>query len=204
MYAVPLAEDAELRSLEPWQAEEFLAHMDRARANTDPFIPWARRSTDLESARATLQSYADRQASDSGRIFGIWSAGTLVGGVMFVHFDVGTGNCEIGAWVEKAGEGRGLVSAAVRRLIDYALVERGLQRVEWWNSTRNPRSRAVAQRMGMHLDGVLRENFPHDGVRLDMELWSVLAREWPGADTAADSSGNPAGNTSADGTPKTA
>jgi len=178
VYVVPLAEDAELRPLEPWQTTEFLAHMDRARANTDPWIPWASRSTDPESARATLQGYADRQAADAGRIYGIWLAGTLVGGVMFVKFDAAAGSCEIGCWLESAAEGRGLVSAAVRKLIDYALVERGLHRVEWWNSTTNARSRAVAQRMGMTLDGTMREHSPHNGVRKDLEVWSLLAREW--------------------------
>ncbi|WP_441249906.1 GNAT family N-acetyltransferase [Kitasatospora sp. McL0602] len=183
MYAIPLADDAELRPLEPWQAPEFLEHMDRARVNTDPWIPWASRSTDLESARATLQGYADRQASDTGRIFGIWLEGTLVGGVMFVHFDAAVGNCEIGVWSETAGEGRGLISAAVRQLIDYAFTERGMHRVEWWSSSLNTRSRAVAQRMGMHLDGTLREWYPHNGIRHDKEVWSLLATEWAKPDT---------------------
>ncbi len=54
MYKVDLGGGAELRPLEPWQAEEFLAHMDRARETVDPWIPWAGVSTDLASARKTL------------------------------------------------------------------------------------------------------------------------------------------------------
>lgn len=178
MYAISLTENAELRMLEPWQDAEFLAHIDRARANTDPWIPWASRSTDLDSARATLQNYADKQAADAGRIYGIWRDGVLIGGVMFVHFDAERGNCEIGVWAEPAGEGNGLISASVRHLIAYAFGERGMHRVEWWNSTGNARSRAVAQRMGMHLDGTLREQSLYNGVRHDMEIWSLLAHEW--------------------------
>ena len=180
MYAIQLVEgaDAQLRPLEPWQAEEFLAHMDRARPNTDPWIPWASRSTDLDSARRTLQGYADKQADDTGRIYGIWLDGALVGGTMFPHFDVARGSCEIGVWCEAAGQGKGLITAAVRKLIDYALIERDLHRVEWINSTVNLRSRAVAQRVGMHLDGVLRGYTQYRGERLDAELWSILAPEW--------------------------
>ncbi|MEV7217521.1 GNAT family protein [Kitasatospora cineracea] len=178
MYAVALAEDAELRPLEPWQAEEFLEHMDRARAGVDPWIPWATRSTDLESARATLRKFADKQAADAGRIYGMWLDGTLVGGVMFVRFDAAAGVCEIGVWTEPAAQGRGLVTAAARRLLDYALLERGLYRAEWWNSTVNLRSRAVARRLGMTLDGTLRKHTEHLGVRLDLEVWSMLAPEW--------------------------
>jgi RimJ/RimL family protein N-acetyltransferase len=180
VFAIHLVEglDAELRPLEPWQAEEFLAHIDRARPDIDPWIPWATRSTNLKSARRTLQGYADKQADDTGRIFGIWLDGTLVGGTMFVHFDTQRGACEIGVWSEAAGQGKGLITAAVRHLIDYALIERGLYRVEWINSTANLRSAAVAVRLGMQRDGVLRGYSEHQGERQDTEVWSMLAPEW--------------------------
>ncbi|MCC9306276.1 GNAT family N-acetyltransferase [Kitasatospora sp. RB6PN24] len=180
MFAVPLSETlpAELRPLEPHHAEEFLAHMDRARANLDPFINFASRSTDLDSARATLQRYADGTAADTARIYGIWLNGTLVGGVMFPHFDSAQGVAEIGVWAEPAGEGLGLISAGVRHLIEYALVERGMPIVEWVTSPENTRSQAVAERAGMSLDGVLRARYPHDGGRQAKEIWSLLADEW--------------------------
>lgn len=178
MYTVTLNSDAQLRPLEPWQAEEFLAHINRARPNVDPWIPWASLITDLDSARATLQRYADKQAADTGRIYGIWLAGTLVGGVMFVSFDAGSGIAEIGCWTEAAGEGRGLVTLAMRKLIGWAFEERGMYRIEWRNSTVNVRSAAVAKRLGMSLEGVLREAYPYRGVRLDEQIWSLLSAEW--------------------------
>ncbi|MET7307264.1 GNAT family N-acetyltransferase [Streptomyces sp. NPDC005134] len=179
MFAVSLGDDgAELRPLEIWQAEEFLAHIDRARDLVDPWIPFATFATDLESARALLQRYADKQAADTGRLYGIWLDGTLVGGVLFRIFDTGSGNCEVGCWLESAGEGRGLVTRAVRKLIDWAVEERGMHRVEWVASSANTRSVAVAKRLGMTRDGVLRENYPYRGVRHDSEIWSVLAPEW--------------------------
>ncbi|MGW4461632.1 GNAT family N-acetyltransferase [Micromonospora sp. NPDC004704] len=178
MFAIALDDGAELRPLEPWQAEEFLAHMDRARATVDPWIPWASRSTDLDSARATLQRYADLAARDAGRLYGIWLDGTLVGGTMFTSFDTTTGICEIGCWLEPAGQGRGLISRAAGHLVDWAVRVRGMHRVEWRTSPANTASSKVARRLGMRLDGVLRETFPYRGVRHDTEIWSLLAPEW--------------------------
>ncbi|CAM5331122.1 RimJ/RimL family protein N-acetyltransferase [Streptomyces sp. DSM 41037] len=186
MYAIPLTPTAELRPLEPWQAPEFLAHIDRARAHTDRWIPWATYSTDLDSARATLQSYADKQAADRGRVHGIWQEGTLVGGVMFVHFDAASGTCEIGVWSEPAGEGHGLVTAAVRHLLDHAFVTRGLHRAEWRTNPLNTRSRSVARRLGMTLDGTLRRSATHHGTRIDIEVWSLLSHEWEGTASGTD------------------
>ncbi|MFJ9854446.1 GNAT family N-acetyltransferase [Streptomyces sp. NPDC101150] len=179
MFTLPLDDYAQLRPLEPWQAQEFLAHIDRARDSVDPWIPWATFSSDLDSATATLQRYADRLAQDGGRIYGIWLDDTLVGGVMFTRFERDSGVCEIGCWVERAGQGRGLVTRACRVLIDWAFQQRGMSRVEWWVAAGNARSIDVARRLGMTRDGVLRQRYPYRGVRHDSEVWSVLSGEWP-------------------------
>ncbi|WP_228975645.1 GNAT family N-acetyltransferase [Streptomyces sp. DH12] len=185
MLTLPLGDDAWLGPLEPWQAQEFLEHIDRARPSVDPWIPWATYSTDLESAKAVLQRYADRLAGDTGRIHGIRSGGTLVGGVMFTRFDSDSGVCEVGCWLERAGEGRGLVTRACRALVDWAFRERGMSRVEWWVASGNTRSIEVARRLGMTRDGVLRQHSSYRGERLDIEVWSVLADEWPPAEETA-------------------
>ncbi|HET6529082.1 MAG TPA: GNAT family protein [Actinoplanes sp.] len=177
MFAIDLGGGAELRPLEPWQAAEFLAHIDRARESVDPWIPWAARSTDLTSATATLQRYADLAARDAGRLYGIWLDGTLVGGTMFVSFDTGIGVAEVGCWLEPAGAGRGLVTRAVRVLIDWAFQTRGMHRVEWHCRPDNTASAAVAGRLGMTLDGTLRSNYPHRGVRHDTQIWALLATD---------------------------
>ncbi|MFI1394777.1 GNAT family N-acetyltransferase [Streptomyces sp. NPDC020681] len=179
MFAIPLGEDgAELRPLEPWRAEEFLAHMDRGREYIGEFVGLPTVNTDLESARAFLKSYADKQAADTGRIYGIWLDGTLVGGVLFRIFDTALEYCEVGCWLEPAAAGRGLVTRAISELIDWAVEERGMHRVEWIAATGNTASIKVAQRLGMTKEGVLRGAYPYRGVRHDMEMWSMLAPEW--------------------------
>lgn len=177
MFAVQLSSGAELRPLEPAHAEEFAAHMDRAREHIRPWVGPSFVTTDADGARATLQRYADGTAADGRRIYGIWAEGTLVGGVMFVEFSTAMGSCEIGCWLEPAGEGRGHISAAVRQLLAYAFDERGLHRAEWRCRADNDRSIAVAERLGMTREGVLREAWPVDGVFHDKVIFSILATE---------------------------
>ena len=181
MFALDLGEGAQLRPLEPWQAEEFLAHLDRARDYVDPWIPWTQRSPDLDGARATLQRYADLTAQDKARLFGIWLDGTLVGGVMLINIDTVQGACEVGCWLEPAGAGRGLITRAAGRLLEYAFDERGLRRAEWKCRPDNTASSAVAKRLGMRLEGTHREIFLHNGKHHDSEVWAILAPEWRAA-----------------------
>ncbi|MEU5159809.1 GNAT family protein [Streptomyces sp. NPDC020875] len=182
MFAIPLrtrdGERAELRPLEPWQSEEFYAHVERGREFIGRYIGFADAAADPAGARTLLQRYADRQAAGGGRIYGIWLDGTLVGGVLFVSLDDKAGTCEVGCWLEPAAVGRGLVTQSVRILIDWAVDARGVHRVEWVAASANTASVNVARRLGLRRDGVLRESFPHRGERYDMEVWSVLAPEW--------------------------
>lgn len=182
MYAISLGDDgAELRPLEVWHAEEFLAHLDRGREFIGQFIPFGSQATDVASARDTLQRYADMRAADTASYHGIWLDGKLVGGVLTLNFDAGQGNCEVGCWLEPAATGRGLITRAMRVLVDWAIEERGIHRVEWHAASGNLPSINVARRLGMTRDGVLRESHPHQGVRHDIEVWSVLAPEWRAA-----------------------
>jgi ribosomal-protein-serine acetyltransferase len=182
MYATSLGDDgAELRPLEPWRAEEFLTHIDRGREFIGRYVALPDNVTDLESSRSFLQTYADKTAADTGRLYGIWADGKLVGGVLFRTMDVEHGNAEAGCWLEPSAVGKGLVTRAVRVIIDWAVEERGIHRVDWVASSANEASIAVARRLGMRKDGVLRESYRYRGERHDMEVWSVLAPEWRAA-----------------------
>ncbi|PSK85030.1 RimJ/RimL family protein N-acetyltransferase [Murinocardiopsis flavida] len=183
MFAVPLGDGAELRQLEPWQAEEFYAHIDRGRAFIGRHVGLPDAAHDLDSARRWLQSYADKAAADTGRVYGVRLDGLLVGGVLFRDFNAAAGNCEAGCWLEPAAAGRGLATRAAEVIIDWAVRERGIHRVEWLVSAENTPSINVAKRLGMRREGVLRANYLYRGVRQDTEVWSVLAPEWHAART---------------------
>lgn len=173
MLSLPLTEGAELRALEPWRAPEFHDYIERHRAHLAPWMPWAATIDDLTKAEAWLRKYAEDQARDGKRIYGIWLDGVLVGGAGFASFHVPSGVCELGAWLAPEAEGRGLVTRAAGHLVDWALHTRGLSRAEWRAATTNTRSLAVAKRLGMRREGVLRSALPMgDGVRYDVEIWA--------------------------------
>lgn len=174
MFNRGLGDDAELRPLEPWQSAEFAAYTDRARDALKPWIPWAYTVTDETSARAFLQSYAERQASDTGRIFGLYVAGVLQGGLVYRAFDAAQGVCEIGVWLAPEARGRGLITRAGRVLIDWALGVRGMTRVEWLCDPRNEASIAAARRLGFTHEGTHRKAFHVDGEHRDVQVWAIV------------------------------
>ena len=179
MFSRALSPTAELRPLEIWHADQMASHLDRAREHIRPWVGPSFVSETVDGARATLSRYAASAAEDGARLYGIWLDGRLVGGVMYVAFSAAAGVCEIGCWLEPAAEGRGLVTPAAQLLVDWALIERGLVRAEWRCRVDNVRSAAVAERLGMRLEGTLRRAWINGGTYHDKQIWAVVAPEAP-------------------------
>ncbi len=193
-FAASLGDGVELGMLEPWHAEQFLETLERSREHLAATAPAASSVLTIDDTRRYLQRWADAHANDSMHLFGIWLDGKLVGCCQLLQFDARTGNCELGAWIAPDVEGRGLVTRACRYVIDWAIRVRGLSRVQWTNNRANERSRAVARRLGMTCEGLLRSagvlnspllDFVGAGARWDDEIWSVIAEEWPTTAPAA-------------------
>lgn len=84
---------------------------------------------------------------------------------------------------ERSEMGRGIGSAAIAALLDLAFAEtagggEALHKVWLMVFARNTRSRRTYARLGFVEEGVLREEYFHEGGWHDMVRMSLLAREW--------------------------
>lgn len=184
MLSCSLGDGAQLRTLAPWNAAELLEYTNRHRKFLEPWLPWTQVVEDVEGARGFLQRYADRVAADTGSIYGIWLDDVLVGGTLFRIFDVKLGNCELGVWLSPEATGRGLVTKAAGRMIDWAVDTRGMSRVEWICDNTNEPSKATAKRLGMTHEATMRQLYAVGDRRVDAEMWAILADEWRARRTA--------------------
>jgi len=110
------------------------------------------------------------------------SDGRLIGVVGADHLDVGTTHrANIGYWLATPYWGRGLMTKAARRYVQYALERLGVVRltaeVFHWNEA----SARVLEKVGFRQEGRLRNHREKDGALVDV-LYYGLLRE----DVAAD------------------
>ncbi len=178
MLSLDLGDGLTLAPLEPWLAGEFSAFVAAERSHLAPWLPWGSSIEDAESARAFLQRYADGAAADGRRIYALRVEGRMVGGTLFRIFEPDAGVCEVGVWLAADAQGHGYVTRAVAAMLDWALLERGLHRAEWHCVPENLASRRVAERLGLTMEGTLRESWENAGRMWDTEVWAVLAPEW--------------------------
>lgn len=132
-----------------------------------------------EFSRMTAKEFVRRSQANarslSGGNWGIFDEGSLAGIVGFVKLDWKSRNAEIGYWISKEFEGRGLITRAVQTLVSYAFDTLNLRRIEIHCARENRRSRAVPERLGFKKEGVLRESqWRHDRF-YDMVIYGLLA-----------------------------
>ncbi|MGX1475144.1 UNVERIFIED_CONTAM: RimJ/RimL family protein N-acetyltransferase [Streptomyces canus] len=84
------------------------------------------------------------------------------------------GTAEIGYWSTKEQRGNGYVTEAVEAAARWAFSEWSIDRVEWRAEVGNQASRAVAERAGFTIEGVLRSSLVHQGVRRDCWVGALL------------------------------
>jgi len=147
-----------------------------------PWMAWAQDAPTAESAELVVRRM---QADFIARRDLTWhlharradgSAGRLLGGTGLHRMDWAVRRFEIGYWVRPEAAGRGHASEAVRLLVALAFDRLAARRVEIRCDTRNVRSRAVAERCGFELEGVLRRDaLGVDGEARDTAVYSRIA-----------------------------
>lgn len=146
-----------------------------------PFLHWVTRDYSLESARGFIRQTQRAFAEHTGRTLGIFHNEKIAGAISFVIFNWQSKRTEIGYWIDKGYEGRGIVAESCEALINDAFREFGMNRIEIHCATENVRSRAIPEKLNFKLDGILRQSEWRHTRFFDMAIYSLLREEWSGA-----------------------
>jgi RimJ/RimL family protein N-acetyltransferase len=85
-----------------------------------------------------------------------------------------TAEAEIGFWAAKEHRGNGYITEAAVAAARWAFTRMSVDRLEWRAEVGNKASRAVAERAGFTLEGILRSALNNKGVRRDCWVGSLL------------------------------
>lgn len=128
--------------------------------------------TDLPSA----QRYVEWLLDADHRAFVVQLDGAL-GGLVAMTIDRANRSAWMFWWTHPAHRGRGVASAGATTVADWALAVAGLQRLEIGYRTNNPASASVARRAGFVVEGLERDKFLIEGVRVDAVLAARLTTD---------------------------
>jgi ribosomal-protein-serine acetyltransferase len=171
-----LGDGAILRRLTLDDLEELWALVEAERERIGVWMPWVEATQTIEDERAWLESVTqDERSLDGG---GIFVEGRYAGGIGLMVEPFGIAG-EVGYWIGSEFEGRGLVTRAVRVLVDIGFRELGLNRIAIRAGVDNHRSRAIPERLGFTREGIERGGGRGTAGYYDLVVYSMLRDEWP-------------------------
>ena len=150
--------------------------IDLNRVRLARWFPWVENSTEASSQLPWLErARADPVSLDAN---GIWVGDQLAGGCdLRIHPQDDLG--ELGFWLDEEQVGRGLVTRASQALMTRGFESEGLHRVQMRAGVENLRSRAVARRLKLKEEGVLRgAGKVGGGLYVDLVMYGLLVDDW--------------------------
>lgn len=100
---------------------------------------------------------------------------TVIGGIgLSPGSDIHKQSVELGYWLSEDFWNRGIASAAVKSVTEYALNNLGFIRIFAMVFTKNHASRRVLEKNGYFLEGILRNHATKNGRIIDMALYSFV------------------------------
>lgn len=165
-----------LRRVLPTDAEAIFSYASRPAVTAH--LPW-RTHRSLEDTYLFIQGlqygYAEGSAADWGMVFK--EDGHFIGTIGMAHISRLHHYGEVGYVLHPDYWGRGIVTEALRAVIDFAFTH-GLNRVEAVHAVENPASGRVMEKAGMAYEGLLRKRYSIQGRYRDMKMYSILREEW--------------------------
>jgi ribosomal-protein-serine acetyltransferase len=170
-----LDDEITLRTFVEGDAEMVFETVLRNREHLQAFMHWMTADYSIDSAREFIARAAESRAKKENAGYGIFSRNKLIGSIGFVSFDWKSRKTEIGYWIVKEEEGKGIITRLCQLLITYVFEELEMNRIEIHCSAENVRSAAIPERLGFTREGCLRQAELRGGRLHDFIIFGLLA-----------------------------
>ena len=178
MFTYKLDDDSELLLMEARHAEELYELVDANREHLRQWLPWVDGEKSPEDGRIFIQSMLRQFAYTEGLLVAIMYQGKIAGSIGLHDINQHVGTAQIGYWLGKEYEGKGLMTKACLTLMQYGFESLNLNRIMIRVEPENTRSRAIPRRLGYHYEGTMRKVGQSINGPVDLEIYSMLRHEW--------------------------
>jgi ribosomal-protein-serine acetyltransferase len=170
--------DIRIRRYEPDDVLDVFEGVRESLADLGPWMPWSHPGYSLEETRAWLAMQVPAFDAGTEYQFAIVSAdGRYFGGCGLNRIDVPNRRANLGYWVRSGVSRRGVATAAVHLLHEWALANTDLVRLEIVVAAGNIASHRVAEKSGAAREGVLRNRLILHGIVGDATMFSLVRDE---------------------------
>ncbi|MBS1774478.1 MAG: GNAT family N-acetyltransferase [Bacteroidetes bacterium] len=178
MVSILIDDNLLLRSYHVEDAQELFRAVEDSRQHLRPWLVWVDSTIRPEHSLQFIQQSLHQQHSQEALALGIFHNRKIIGGIGMHQWNHYLKKGQLGYWIAKEYEGKGIVHKCMVRFIDFLFDTAGLNKVEIRFIPTNTRSAALAERLGCKVEGVLRDSYIVNGGFTDLVVTGLLKSEW--------------------------
>ena len=157
-------------------ARELFVTVDENREYLREWLPWLDDVNSVDDELAMIRRIRDDK--NFNWIYLIRKNGELVGVVSLNWVDWDNRSFGLGYWVSESSSGRGIITKSCRRVIEHCFVDLKLHRSVIEVAADNHPSRAVAERLGLRLEGISKDREWLYDRFTDSVMFAITEPEW--------------------------
>lgn len=166
-----------LEFLKPSMARVIFESIDEDRDYLQKWLPFVEHTKQVSDTEAFISSVTAKD-NKKDKIYSIWYKEEFAGLIGFKDTDWINRKTEIGYWLVKKMQGKGMITKSVLKLIRYAFQKQKLNRIQIKVAASNNRSEAIPLKLGFKFEGIEREGELHLNEYLDLKVFSLLRSEY--------------------------
>ena len=140
-----------------------------------PFVDFTHKVNDTERF---VRSILEKPAARRDEVYVIRYKHEFAGLIGFKEADRINDKIEIGYWLIEKMTGKGIALAAAQKMVNLAFRNMEMNRVQIRCGVGNHKSAAIPRRLGFTFEGTERDGERHKNSYIDLEVFSLLKREW--------------------------
>jgi ribosomal-protein-serine acetyltransferase len=184
MFSCKVNDKIELRLIEPQHAGELFKVLDLNRDHLPLWHPWVDTVRSASDAQATIVGWHQLCAANRGIFAGIWFNGNFAGMINHQNVDWPNRWSALSYWLDAAHQGQGIMTTSCRALLYHSFERLKLNRITIECATENARSRAIPERLGFKLEGIVRGIERLQDRFVDHAMYGLLRSDWANQHTA--------------------
>ena len=165
-----------LRRISHHDAYEVFDLIDNNRLHLSEWLPFIDMTTSVESTHAFIDQVQKEYSREV--VFTICFGDEICGLIGLNDLDMQNRKGEIGYWMTRHVQGKGIVTEAPNALIERVFYQMNFNRVQIKCAVGNIRSSNIPKRLGFKLEGIERQGERHKDGYFDLEVYAMLRAEW--------------------------
>lgn len=168
----------ELEKIKITHAFQVFQAIDTNREFLAPWLPFVQDAESQEDMEEFIRSINFKPSAERDEVFVIWYKKHFAGLIGYRDTDRINQKTEIGYWIIRAMTGKGIVTLSTKTLLEYAFTQMTMNRITIRCGVGNHKSSAIPKRLGFQYEGIERNGEKHQQRFIDLEVYSLLKKEW--------------------------